>query len=306
MFTSTQLVISHWLVCKKMALELIVICCIFSVGFSPSLQQSVSPVRVTPSVLNNTSCAGFNYDSIKELVKKAIPYCPMCRCGPALGWTNVAHLDMSDSSQQCPDNLTLVTSPIRVCGRTSRYHLTCDSVLYPVHGRTYSRVCGRVQAYQTGRASAFYNSFTQNIITLELAYFNGVSLMHGPPGSRQHIWSFVNADHDRAGTNVGVIVCRCSFIGETWNYQVPSYIGNDYFCESSNPGPDRIDKRFFNDTLWDGLGCESPSCCELNTPPWFCKTLPAPTTNDIELRSCYGDDIEYGNLTITDVNIYVY
>ena len=49
-------------------------------------------------------------------MKKAIPYYPMCGCGPALGWTNVAHLDMSDSSQQCPDNLTLVTTPIRGLG----------------------------------------------------------------------------------------------------------------------------------------------------------------------------------------------
>ena len=94
----------------------------------------------------------------------------------------------------------------------------------------------------------------------------------------------------------GPALCPCSVIRRNWNYQVLSFIGNDYFCESGNPGPDRMDGRFFNDTLWDGLGCESPSCCELNTPPWFCKTLPAPTTDDIELRSCYGDHIENGNL----------
>ena len=288
-----------------MASELIAICCIFFLSFSPSLQQSLPPVRVAPSVLNDTNCARFNYDSIRELVKKAIPYCHMCGSGPALGWTNVAHLDMSDSSQQCPDNLTLVTTPIRGCGRTNSHYITCDSVIYPVHGRTYSRVCGRVLAYQTGRASAFYNVIAQNQNSLELAYLNGVSLTHGPPGSRQHIWSFVNADHDRP-SEVGPTLCSCSVINGNWNYQVPSFIGNDYFCESGNPGPGRVDGRFFNDTLWDGLGCESPSCCELNTPPWFCKTLPAPTTDDIELRSCYGDDIEKGNLTITNVNINVY
>ena len=282
------------------------VCWIFSLIFFPSLQQSLPPVRVAPSVLNDSSCAHFNYDSMRELVKKEIPYFPMCRCGPALGWTNVAHLDMSNSSQQCPDNLTLVTSPIRGCGRINRHYITCDSVLYPVYGRTYSHVCGRVLAYQTGRASAFYNSLAHNLNSLELAYLNGVSLTHGPPGSRQHIWSFANADHDRA--YIGSIVCPCNFVGGNWNtqYQIPSFIGNDYFCESGNSGPYRIDRMFFEDTLWDGLGCESPSCCELNTPPWFCKTLPAPTSDDIELRSCYGDDIEFGNLTITNVNIYVY
>ena len=275
-------------------------------SFFPSLQQSsLLPVRVAPSVLNDTNCARFNYDSLRVLVKKAIPYCLMCGSGPALGWTNVAHLDMSDSSQQCPDNLILVTTHIRGCGRTSRYHITCDSVIYPVYGRTYSRVCGRVLAYQTGRASAFYNVIVRNQNSLELAYLNGVSLTHGPPGSRQHIWSFVNGDRDRSSAAVPS-TCPCSVINENWNYQVPSFIGNDYFCESGNPGPRRIDGRFFNDTLWDGLGCESPSCCELNTPPWFCKTLPAPTTDDIELRSCYGDLLQNGNLTITNVNINVY
>ena len=280
-----------------MALELIVIYYIFSLSFSPSLQQSFPPVRVAPSVLNDTNCARFNYDSMRELVKKAIPCCLMCRCGPALDWTNVAHLDMSDSSQQCPDNLTLVTTPIRSCGRTDNSHPFCDSVIYPVHGRTYSRVCGKVLAYQTGWGSAFYNSLILRQNSLELAYLNGVSLTHGPPGSRQHIWSFVNGDYDSPNWG-GPALCPCS--------QVLSFIGNDYFCESGNPGPGRIDGRFFNDTLWDGLGCESPSCCELNTPPWFCKTLPAPTTDDIELRSCYGDDAESGNITITNININVY
>ena len=236
-------------------------------------------------------------------MKKAIPYCPMYKCGPALGWTNVAQFDMSNSRQQCPGNLTLVTSPIRGWGWTDLGRPRCDSVIMGVP--TYSRVCGGVLAYQTGWDSAFYNSLIRNQNSLELAYLHGVSLAHGPPGSRQHIWSFVSADRGRAGKIAEGVVCPCSFIGGTWNYQVPSFIGNDYFCESGNPGPDRIKTRFFNDTLWDGLGCESPSCCELNTPPWFCKTVPAPTTDDIELRSCYGDDVHFGNLTITNMNIYV-
>ena len=283
------------------------ICCILCLSFFPSLQQSFPPVRVAPSVLNDANCARFNYDSVRQLVKKAIPYYPMCGCGPALGWTNVAHLDMSDSSQQCPDGLTFVTTPIRGCGRTDLGRPRCDSVIYPVHGRTYSHVCGKVLAYQTGWGSAFYNSLIRYQNSLELAYLNGVSLTHGPPGFRQHIWSFVNADHDRP-SEVGSLpaLCPCSAVSGNWNYQVPSFIGNDYFCESGNPGPGRINGKFFNDTLWDGLGCESPSCCELNTPPWFCKTLPAPTTDDIELRSCYGDDAESGNITITNININVY
>ena len=38
--------------------------------------------------------------------------------------------------------------------------------------------------------------------------------------------------------------------------------------------------------LWDGQGCAgSSACCEFNNPPWFCKQLPQPTTEDIEIRT---------------------
>jgi len=70
-------------------------------------------------------------------------------------------LDISDSCQKSPDSLTLITTPIRGCGHTNENHLMCDSVIYLPHGCTHA--CGRrILAYQTGWASAFYNSITQN------------------------------------------------------------------------------------------------------------------------------------------------
>ena len=48
---------------------------------------------------------------------------------------------------------------------------------------------------------------------------------------------------------------------------------------------------FTHDSLWDGCGCGAIStCCSFNSPPWFCKQLPQPTTDDIELRLC-GDEV---------------
>ena len=39
------------------------------------------------------------------------------------------------------------------------------------------------------------------------------------------------------------------------------------------------------DPLWDGQGCgPSSTCCSFNTPPWFAKELPSPTTDDVEMR----------------------
>ena len=71
---------------------------------------------------------------------------------------------------------------------------------------------------------------------------------------------------------------------------VPSFVGNDYFCESGNPEAEYTNGQFYaNDPLWDGQGCGAASCCELSyppgvTPPWFCKQLPQTTTDDIEVR----------------------
>ena len=69
---------------------------------------------------------------------------------------------------------------------------------------------------------------------------------------------------------------------------VPEFVGNDYFCDSAIRGTNVDDGVFYpNDPLWDGQGCGSRStCCEFNNPPWFCKQLPQPTTDDIEMRLC--------------------
>ena len=74
----------------------------------------------------------------------------------------MAYLDLSNPNQHCPSNWTLSPPPIRGCGRSSNGQLTCDSVFYPVHGRTYSSVCGRVHAYQEGLANGFGAALDDN------------------------------------------------------------------------------------------------------------------------------------------------
>ena len=69
----------------------------------------------------------------------------------------------------------------------------------------------------------------------------------------------------------------------------PSYVGNDYFCESGNSLGEAAAVLYASDPFWDGEGCASPPCCDLTSPPgvtasWFCKQLPQATTDDIEVR----------------------
>ena len=59
------------------------------------------------------------------------------------------------------------------------------------------------------------------------------------------------------------------------------------------------------DPLWDGEGCgDTSTCCEFNSPPWFCRDLPESTTDDIELRLCSDQDISNEDTGIEIVNIY--
>ena len=189
----------------------------------------------------------------------------------------MAYLDMSDLQQTSPSNWTLNTSPVRGCGRSSIGGLTCDSVVYPLNGLRYSSFYGIIIAYHKGYSYGF-PSVWMKAVSMEAVYASGVSITHGPPGARQHVWTFVGADNEIDPEFNGQFNCPYSNTNATWAYEVPSFIGNDYFCDTGNHGPGYDFTAFYrNDTLWDGEGCGSTSsCCEFNSPPWFCKSLPQP------------------------------
>ena len=190
------------------------------------------------------------------------------------GWTRVANLDMTDPSQQCPDGFRLVTgtiAPLRTCGRPGP--AGCVSTTFPVHGIEYSHVCGRVIGYQYSSTDGLDGYFLNRGLTIDQAYVDGVSLTHGQ-SPRQHIWTLVAASDEEYGSTRS---CPCTPPDRTYIGVVPPFIDQDYFCETGGT----------DDPLWDGQGCGGTStCCSFNNPPWFCKQLPQPTTDDIELRLC--------------------
>ena len=229
-----------------------------------------------------------------------------CGCGGSLTWTRVAFLNMSDPNEVCPSNWTTYTSPRRACGNGdgTGYSGQCDSVIYPnTMGQTYSRVCGRVIAYQYRNTAAFYTLITQNSNrTIEQQYLDGVSITHGSAGSRQHVWSFASTLSDNYDTQARyqLSACSCSS-SNNWPYST-SFIGSDYFCDTGNHAS--VYDPFPDDPLWDGAGCgPSSTCCTFNNPPWFCKTLPQPTTDDLEVRIC--DEFAFRDTPIQLMEIYV-
>ena len=147
-------------------------------------------------------------------------YCDMTRsCGNITGgWARVAELDMTNSSHQCPSGLTQHNdSNIRTCRRMESSG-GCSSVMINIP-YSYFRVCGRVIAYQVGTTNAFA---LRSNTTLEDDYVDGVSLTHGEP--RQHVWTFAAGLQED-----GNFASNCPCVT---NAQLPTFVGNDYFCEA--------------------------------------------------------------------------
>ena len=206
---------------------------------------------------------------------------PIHTCGGTGGWRRVVYLNFTDPNTTCPSGWQLTSHSKRTCGRVSTTEwYNCASVTFPVSGGDYSRVCGRIIAYQDGGTDAFFPYHNRARTTIDDAYVCGVSLTHGSP--RQHIWTFAAGFHQTHFTYTGSCPCEA-----TINITIPPFVGGDYFCESGRKsGP--YDIFHADDPLWDGDGCTATStCCSFNNPPYFTKQLPSPTTDDIEARLCH-------------------
>ena len=229
-----------------------------------------------------------------------LEYCDMTRrcCNSTGGWMRVAHLDMTDTNQYCPSGFRLITSPKRTCGTPGS---RCVSTTFPLNGVKYSRVCGKIIGYQYYSTDAFDPYYLDRSRTIDSQYVDGVSVTHGQT-PRKHIWTFVAA-LDEARSNQRV--CPCTKTNTPFTGVVPPFIGQDFFCETGSTY--QVRNQFYHaDPLWDGSGCgTTSSCCGFNNPPWFCKQLPQPTTDDIEMRACTSEGISDEYLALETVEIYV-
>ena len=193
-------------------------------------------------------------------------------CGGS-GWRRVAYLNMSDPSQQCPSVWQEITTPHRTCGRKST-RASCEGLTYTTGSEQYDQVCGRIIGYQLGTPDAFRGGDGGLSQSIDSYYMDGISVTSHSP--RQHIWSFV-AEIDEMNPS---FACPC-VNGSTTGSRIPSFVGQNYFCESGlTRHSDGINGLFFSnsDPLWDGQGCgPTSSCCTFNSPPWFNVQLLSPT-----------------------------
>lgn len=149
---------------------------------STKLRQCSTPLVKNPAVIQHL------------LNEKYGP--PHCTCADSGNWRRLVYLNMTDNSQQCPSSWTLLSdNTYRGCGKSSSQP-GCDSAIFPSNGIRYNKVCGRVIGYQKGSTDAFDFSLSP-ANTIEEEYVDGVSLTHGLPGARRHIWTFVSAVYEQ-------------------------------------------------------------------------------------------------------------
>ena len=231
-------------------------------------------------------------------------------------WRQVVYLDFSDDNTDCPSGWTQTNyaGKPHTCGRTQPRDLACDATSFPVDG-TYSRVCGRITAYQFNIPVAFGAYYFFNF-GLGFPYLSGVSLTHGgtfenPVDVPTHIWSFtsgISQSLDDSFLNNPAFKCPCN-----GGLDPPPYVADDYFCES---GVDELTDenvadflRMFhgiNNPLWDGKGCaESSTCCSRINHPYFIKQLDVSTSNPIDARICLSSPVDFLDFAVELVEIYV-
>ena len=257
-------------------------------------------------------------------------YCEMKtnnNCSATGGWMRVAYINASDSRYNCSTgNMTYngvqTTCPVGfgsmctsscctpICTRSDSDKHGCFSVTFPAHRVPYTKVCGRARGYQFGYTRAFHSSRYAGQ-DLNSAYVSGLSVTHGKPGRRKHIWTFA-AGYSKNNTGNTSLNCPC---GNHQGPDPPLLVGKNYFCETGNTG--KAERRWYtlhtDNPLWDSQGCptETPNCCN-NNIPWFATTVSnnknnKEVTNDIEVRMCrFPPDNMNEDIGVEELEIYVY
>ena len=222
-------------------------------------------------------------------------YCDMENehCGTK-GWTRVAHVNMSDSTQACPGNLNLIPKPVRSC--VVKVSAGCSSASFSSYGISYSQVCGKLRGYQVGGPGAF-GPYVHDQANPSLVV-DGILISHGQ--TQAHVWAYATGYQKRVPPTNENTACPCA--GPRFNGIIPPFIGNYYYCDSGVLKDPEL-RKFYTTPLWTGEGCTPNFCCSQSGMPWFCKTLPVPTTDYIEIRNCHNANDE--DTALDQIELYI-
>ena len=139
------------------------------------------------------------------------------------------------------------SAPTRLCDIASD---GCVSKhFFSVHGMNYNHVYGKIIAYQNRYPVGLH----LNSRSIDQQYVFGVSLTHDQ-NPLKHIWTLVGATDETA--NNPSFKCPCINTNIQSSITIPSYVGNDYYCDTSltNYYTTYSQGLKVDDPLWDGEG----------------------------------------------------
>ena len=179
------------------------------------------------------------------------------------GWRRIVNINIS-AGDDCLDGWRKTTqSGVSFCRVASDSLFTCSSANFSTNGISYWRVCGRAREYQKGHTLGLYGSYPPYNRAIDEDYVSGLSITYGS-NPHQHIWTFASGFSETYNI---VYNCPCSVYPGN---NPPSFVSNNYYCESGSMGYSDTSTYYFNDILWDGAGCTGGSirsCCDNTTHP---------------------------------------
>ena len=209
-------------------------------------------------------------------------------------WRRIACIDIS-AGDKCPTGWNRSShNGVSFC-RTPSDDGGCYSTFFSTNGVSYQHVCGRARGYQKSTP----NGFRRNTLSIDTYYVDGLSITHGNP--RQHIWTYAVGLTDNG--NYPTYNCPCAVIP---GQAPPSFVGNNYYCESGAGATYSYSAYYLSDPLWDGAGCSASNTCCFNTnQPWFHHQLSSITQDDIEVRICTGHGFSDEAILVDLLEFYI-
>ena len=197
-------------------------------------------------------------------------------------------------TQECPETLQLHNSDsLRLCGKTNG--ASCDSIIIPIdNSSSYSRVRGRVRAYQYGGPDGFSGAGSRSMPRrsggrnrqIDGNYVDGISITRGSD-TRQHVWTYAVGVHQYIRNDNSERTCPSTGIGR----RQPGFVGDNYFCSSGNPDS-RPSAKLYTTPLWSNVKGNCYDCGDDDL--FFCVELPESTIDDhdLEVRICTNQSLE--------------
>ena len=231
-------------------------------------------------------------------------YCNMVlECGMVKGgWTRAAYFDTS-AGYTCPSTWTRITMP-GTTRRVCRPGLLggCYSAFYSTLGVTFSKVCGQVVAYQKGSTDAFRAS-SIGAKSINGPYVDGVSITVSSSSARKHVWTYASGLSDN--WSYPSYNCPCAHVSGP---DPPSFVGNNYYCESGNTGTYSLSTYYTTDVLWDMKNCvgTNNNCCTNPDMPWFFRQFARNMQGvNLEARICHSHSFANEATLVERLELYV-